>query len=145
MNIITRLQKIITKKLYEKNSLISNLSIYLELKTITQEEYDSLLALIEENPSDTDSMVSHYSNEIYIMLSRQIEKGAYSAEQISEMVTNFSIAKSINNIELVMLADQIKDKYYPAINNTNNQINSINTQINSTISETNINTIINNA
>lgn len=117
MNIITRLQKIITKKLYEKNSLISNLSIYLELKTITQEEYDSLLALIEENPSDTDNMVSHYSNEIYIMLSRQIEKGAYSAEQISEMVTNFNIAKSISNIELVMLANQIKDKYYPAINN----------------------------
>ena len=115
------------KKLYEKNSLISNLSIYLELKTITQEEYDSLLALIEENPSDTDSIISYYSNDIYIMLSRQIEKGAYSAEQISEMVTNFSIAKSISNIELVMLANQIKDKYYPAINNTNNQINSINT------------------
>lgn len=116
MNIITRLQKIITKKLYEKNSLISNLSIYLELKTITQEEYDSLLTLIEENPSDTDNMIPHYSNEIYIMLSRQIEKGVYSAEQISEMVTNFSIAKSISNIELVMLANQIKDKYHPAIN-----------------------------
>lgn len=116
MNIITRLQKIITKKLYEKNSLISNLSIYLELKTITQEEYDSLLTLIEENPSDTDSMTPHYSNEIYIMLSRQIEKGVYSAEQISEMVTNFSIAKSISNIELIMLANQIKDKYHPAIN-----------------------------
>ena len=62
-------------------------------------------------------MFFNSNNEIYIMLSRQIEKGAYSAEQISEMVTNFSIAKSINNIELVMLADQIKDKYYPAINN----------------------------
>ena len=117
MNIITRLQKIITKKLYEKNSLISNLSIYLELKTITQEEYDSLLTLIEENPSDTDSIISYYSNDIYIMLSRQIEKGAYSAEQISEMVTNFSIAKSIRNDELAILAKQIKDKYYPVINN----------------------------
>lgn len=117
MNIITRLQKIITKKLYEKNSLISNLSIYLELKTITQEEYDSLLTLIEENPSDTDSIISYYSNDIYIMLSRQIEKGAYSVEQISEMVTNFSIAKSIRNDELAILAKQIKDKYYPAVIN----------------------------
>ena len=117
MNIITRLQKIITKKLYEKNSLISNLSIYLELKTITQEEYDSLLTLIEENPSDTDNIVSYYSNEIYIMLSRQIEKDAYSVEQISEMVTNFSIAKSIRNDELAILAKQIKDKYYPAVVN----------------------------
>lgn len=115
MNIITRLQKIITKKLYEKNSLISNLSIYLELKTITQEEYDSLLTLIEENPSDTDSIVSYYSNEIYIMLSRQIEKGAYSVEQISEMVTNFSLAKTINDSELVVLANKIKETYFPVI------------------------------
>ena len=44
-----------------------------------------------------------------------------------------------------MLADQIKDKYYPAINNTSTQINDTNNQINSTISKTNINTIINNA
>lgn len=116
MTVYTRLEKIIKKTWYKEETLIPNLKIYLELNTITQDEYDSLLSLIEEHPGTVENEMSmHTTNEVYFMLKRQIEKTAYTAEQISEMVTNFSLAKTINDSELIMLSNKIKEVYFPVI------------------------------
>lgn len=116
MTVYTRLQKLIKKTWYNEEILVPNLKIYLELKTITQEEYDSLLELIAKYPGTCDNGISmHTTNEVYFMLERQIEKTAYSVEQISEMVTNFSLAKTISDSELVILANKIKEVYFPII------------------------------
>lgn len=116
MTVYTRLKKIIKKTWYKEETLIPNLKIYLELNTITQNEYDSLLSLIKEHPGTAENeILMHATNEVYFMLERQIEKTAYTAQQISEMVTNFSLAKTINDSELAILANKIKETYFPAI------------------------------
>lgn len=116
MTIYTRLEKLIKKTWYKEEILIPNLKIYLELNTIAQDEYDSLLALIKENPGTAENDIPmHTTNEIYFMLERQIEKTTYTAEHISEMITNFSLAKTISDSELVMLANKIKEIYFPIV------------------------------
>lgn len=116
MTIYTRLEKIIKKTWYREETLVPNLKIYLDLKTITEDEYNSLIALIEEYPGTAEQDIAIYrTNDVYLMLERQIEKTTYTAEQISEMVTNFSLAKTINDSELVILANKIKETYFPVI------------------------------
>lgn len=116
MTIYTRLQKIIKKTWYREETLVPNLKIYLDLKTITEDEYNSLIALIEEYPGTAEEDIAIYrTNDVYLMLERQIEKTTYTAEQISEMVTNFSLSKTLSDSELVILANKIKEKYFPVI------------------------------
>lgn len=116
MTIYTRLEKIIKKTWYREETLIPNLKIYLDLKTITEDEYNSLIALIEEYPGTAEQDIAIYrTNDVYLMLERQIEKTTYTAEQISEMVTNFSLSKTLSDSELVILANKIKEKYFPVI------------------------------
>lgn len=123
MTIYTRLEKIIKKTWYKKETLVPNLKIYLDLKTITEDEYNSLIALIEEYPGTAEEDIAIYrTNDIYLMLERQIEKTTYTAEQISEMVTNFSLSKTLSDSELVILANKIKEKYFPVIDSPEDEI-----------------------
>lgn len=123
MTIYTRLEKIIKKTWYREETLVSNLKIYLDLKTITEDEYNSLIALIEEYPGTAEENIAIYrTNDVYLMLERQIEKTTYSAEQISEMVTNFSLSKTLSDSELVILANKIKEKYFPVIDSPEDEI-----------------------
>lgn len=123
MTIYTRLEKIIKKTWYKKETLVSNLKIYLDLKTITEDEYNSLIALIEEYPGTAEQDIAIYrTNDVYLMLERQIEKTTYTAEQISEMVTNFSLSKTLSDSELVILANKIKEKYFPVIDTPEDEI-----------------------
>lgn len=116
MTIYIRLEKIIKKTWYREETLVPNLKIYLDLKTITEDEYNSLIALIEEYPGTAEEDIAMYrTNDVYLMLERQIEKTTYTAEQISEMVTNFSLSKTLSDSELVILANKIKEKYFPVI------------------------------
>ena len=123
MTIYTRLEKIIKKTWYREETLVSNLKIYLDLKTITEDEYNSLIALIEEYPGTAEEDIAIYrTNDVYLMLERQIEKTTYTAEQISEMVTNFSLSKTLSDSELVILANKIKEKYFPVIDSPEDEI-----------------------
>lgn len=123
MTIYTRLEKIIKKTWYREETLVPNLKIYLDLKTITEDEYNSLIALIEEYPGTAEEDIAIYrTNDIYLMLERQIEKTTYTAEQISEMVTNFSLSKTLSDSELVILANKIKEKYFPVIDSPEDEI-----------------------
>lgn len=123
MTIYTRLQKIIKKTWYREETLVPNLKIYLDLKTITEDEYNSLIALIEEYPGTAEEDIAIYrTNDVYLMLERQIEKTTYTAEQISEMVTNFSLSKTLSDSELVILANKIKEKYFPVIDSPEDEI-----------------------
>ena len=123
MTIYTRLEKIIKKTWYKKETLVPNLKIYLDLKTITEDEYNSLIALIEEYPGTAEQDIAIYrTNDVYLMLERQIEKTTYTAEQISEMVTNFSLSKTLSDSELVILANKIKEKYSPVIDSPEDEI-----------------------
>ena len=123
MTIYTRLEKIIKKTWYREETLIPNLKIYLDLKTITEDEYNSLIALIEEYPGTAEQDIAIYrTNDVYLMLERQIEKTTYTAEQISEMVTNFSLSKTLSDSELVILANKIKEKYFPVIDSPEDEI-----------------------
>lgn len=123
MTIYTRLEKIIKKTWYKEETLIPNLKIYLDLKTITEDEYNSLIALIEEYPGTAEQDIAIYrTNDVYLMLERQIEKTTYTAEQISEMVTNFSLSKTLSDSELVILANKIKEKYFPVIDSPEDEI-----------------------
>lgn len=123
MTIYTRLEKIIKKTWYREETLVPNLKIYLDLKTITEDEYNSLIALIEEYPGTAEENIAIYrTNDVYLMLERQIEKTTYTAEQISEMVTNFSLSKTLNDSELVILANKIKEKYFPVIDSPEDEI-----------------------
>ena len=45
-----RLKKMILKGTYDKEELIMDMTDFLEMGTLTQKEFDDLLALIEENP-----------------------------------------------------------------------------------------------
>lgn len=123
MTIYTRLEKIIKKTWYKEETLIPNLKIYLDLKTITEDEYNSLIALIEEYPGTAEQDIAIYrTNDVYLMLERQIEKTTYTAEQISEMVTNFNLSKTLSDSELVILANKIKEKYFPVIDYPEDEI-----------------------
>ena len=123
MTIYTRLEKIIKKTWYREETLIPNLKIYLDLKTITEDEYNSLIALIEEYPGTAEEDIAIYrTNDVYLMLERQIEKTTYTAEQISEMVTNFSLSKTLSDSELVILANKIKETYFPVIYSPEDEI-----------------------
>ena len=123
MTIYTRLEKIIKKTWYKEETLVPNLKIYLDLKTITEDEYNSLIALIEEYPGTAEEDIAIYrTNDVYLMLERQIEKTTYTAEQISEMVTNFSLSKTLSDSELVILANKIKEKYFPVIDSPEDEI-----------------------
>lgn len=123
MTIYTRLEKIIKKTWYREETLVPNLKIYLDLNTITEDEYNSLIALIEEYPGTAEEDIAIYrTNDVYLMLERQIEKTTYTAEQISEMVTNFSLSKTLSDSELVILANKIKEKYFPVIDSPEDEI-----------------------
>lgn len=126
MSIYERLQKIIEKGLYDKVSLINNLSIYEELKAITEDEKNELVGLMNKNPSAENSIQDSFDNNIYLLLERQIDKRVYPFSQITEMVINLNITKTIDNYQLLTLSNLIKEKYsteFITEDNDNTEIN----------------------
>ncbi len=112
MSIYERLQKIIEKGLYnDKDWLINNLSVYEELKVITEDEKQELIKLIDSYPSSDDFIQNNYNNNIYLLLERQINKQVYSFSEICEMIVNLHITKTIDEYQLSILCSLIKEKY----------------------------------
>ena len=112
MTVYERLQKNIEKGLYnDKDWLINNLSVYEELKVITEDEKQELIKLIDSYPSSDDFIQNNYNNNIYLLLERQINKQVYSFSEICEMIVNLHITKTIDEYQLSILCSLIKEKY----------------------------------
>lgn len=115
----SRLKKIITKGYYTKEEFLLNLSDYLALEVLTQEEYDELILLLEESEpmENYDFIVSSEYNDIisentYTLLKRQIAKKSYAVNIIKQMVTDFKITNSINRYQFTDLVKAINKEYY---------------------------------
>lgn len=115
---LERLKKIILKGSYDKDEFILDVNDFLELGTLTQEEYDELLKLIEENPPKTlrttiDGSGTIISDNTYLLLKKQINRMVYSSDVIEQLVTDFKITGAITREQFKSLILLIEELYYP--------------------------------
>ena len=115
-----RLKKMILKGAYDKEELIMDMTDFLEMGTLTQKEFDDLLALIEENPQARayamiDKNGVMISDNTFLLLKKQIVKKVYSIDIIEQMVTDFKITGTINRDQFKALLVLIDEIYFPVV------------------------------
>lgn len=115
-----RLKKMILKGAYDKEELIMDMTDFLEMGTLTQKEFDDLLALIEENPqARAYAMIDEngvmISDNTFLLLKKQIVKKVYSIDTIEQMVTDFKITGTINRDQFKALLVLIDEIYFPVV------------------------------
>ena len=116
-----RLKKMILKGTYDKEELIMDMTDFLEMGTLTQKEFDDLLALIEENPqARAYAMIDEngvmISDNTFLLLKKQIVKKVYSIDTIEQMVTDFKITGTIDRNQFKALLVLIDEIYFPVVN-----------------------------
>lgn len=116
-----RLKKMILKGAYDKEELIMDMTDFLEMGTLTQKEFDDLLALIEENPqARAYAMIDEngvmISDNTFLLLKKQIVKKVYSIDTIEQMVTDFKITGTIDRDQFRALLVLIDEIYFPVVN-----------------------------
>ena len=116
-----RLKKMILKGTYDKEELIMDMTDFLEMGTLTQKEFDDLLALIEENPqARAYAMIDEngvmISDNTFLLLKKQIVKKVYSIDTIEQMVTDFKITGTIDRDQFRALLVLIDEIYFPVVN-----------------------------
>lgn len=115
-----RLKKMILKGAYDKEELIMDMTDFLEMGTLTQKEFDDLLALIEEHPqARTYAMIDEngvmISDNTFLLLKKQIVKKVYSIDTIEQMVTDFKITGTIDRDQFRALLVLIDEIYFPVV------------------------------
>ena len=115
-----RLKKMILKGAYDKEELIMDMTDFLEMGTLTQKEFDDLLALIEENPqARAYTMIDEngvmISDNTFLLLKKQIVKKVYSIDIIEQMVTDFKITGTIDRDQFKALLVLIDEIYFPVV------------------------------
>ena len=115
-----RLKKMILKGTYDKEELIMDMTDFLEMGTLTQKEFDDLLALIEENPqARAYAMIDEngvmISDNTFLLLKKQIVKKVYSIDTIEQMVTDFKITGTIDRDQFKDLLVLIDEIYFPVV------------------------------
>ena len=115
-----RLKKMILKGAYDKEELIMDMTDFLEMGTLTQKEFDDLLALIEEHPqARAYAMIDEngvmISDNTFLLLKKQIVKKVYSINVIEQMVTDFKITGTINRDQFRALLALIDEIYFPVV------------------------------
>ena len=115
-----RLKKMILKGVYDKEELIMDMTDFLEMGTLTQKEFDDLLALIEENPqARAYAMIDEngvmISDNTFLLLKKQIVKKVYSIDTIEQMVTDFKITGTIDRDQFKALLVLIDEIYFPVV------------------------------
>lgn len=115
-----RLKKMILKGAYDKEELIMDMTDFLEMGTLTQKEFDDLLALIEENPqARAYAMIDEngvmISDNTFLLLKKQIVKKVYSIDIIEQMVTDFKITGTISRDQFKALLVLIDEIYFPVV------------------------------
>ena len=115
-----RLKKMILKGAYDKEELIMDMTDFLEMGTLTQKEFDDLLALIEEHPQarayamiDENGVI--ISDNTFLLLKKQIVKKVYSINTIEQMVTDFKITGTIDRDQFKALLVLIDEIYFPVV------------------------------
>ena len=115
-----RLKKMILKGAYDKEELIMDMTDFLEMGTLTQKEFDDLLALIEKNPQarayamiDENGVI--ISDNTFLLLKKQIVKKVYSIDTIEQMVTDFKITGTIDRDQFRALLVLIDEIYFPVV------------------------------
>lgn len=115
-----RLKKMILKGAYDKEELIMDMTDFLEMGTLTQKEFDDLLALIEENlQARAYAMIDEngvmISDNTFLLLKKQIVKKVYSIDIIEQMVTDFKITGTIDRDQFKALLVLIDEIYFPVV------------------------------
>ena len=115
-----RLKKMILKGTYDKEELIMDMTDFLEMGTLTQKEFDNLLALIEEHPqARAYAMIDEngvmISDNTFLLLKKQIVKKVYSIDIIEQMVTDFKITGTIDRDQFKALLVLIDEIYFPVV------------------------------
>lgn len=115
-----RLKKMILKGTYDKEELIMDMTDFLEMGTLTQKEFDDLLALIEEHPqARAYAMIDEngvmISDNTFLLLKKQIVKKVYSIDTIEQMVTDFKITGTIDRDQFKALLVLIDEIYFPVV------------------------------
>ena len=115
-----RLKKMILKGAYDKEELIMDMTDFLEMGTLTQKEFDDLLALIEEHPqARAYAMIDEngvmISDNTFLLLKKQIVKKVYSINTIEQMVTDFKITGTIDRDQFKALLVLIDEIYFPVV------------------------------
>ena len=115
-----RLKKMILKGAYDKEELIMDMTDFLEMGTLTQKEFDNLLALIEEHPqARAYAMIDEngvmISDNTFLLLKKQIVKKVYSIDTIEQMVTDFKITGTIDRDQFKALLVLIDEIYFPVV------------------------------
>ena len=115
-----RLKKMILKGAYDKEELIMDMTDFLEMGTLTQKEFDDLLALIEEHPqvrayAMIDENGVMISDNTFLLLKKQIVKKVYSIDTIEQMVTDFKITGTIDRDQFKALLALIDEIYFPVV------------------------------
>lgn len=115
-----RLKKMILKGAYDKEELIMDMTDFLEMGTLTQKEFDDLLALIEEHPqARAYAMIDEngvmISDNTFLLLKKQIVKKVYSIDIIEQMVTDFKITGTISRDQFKALLVLIDEIYFPVV------------------------------
>ena len=115
-----RLKKMILKGAYDKEELIMDMTDFLEMGTLTQKEFDDLLALIEKHPqARTYAMIDEngvmISDNTFLLLKKQIVKKVYSIDIIEQMVTDFKITGTIDRDQFKALLVLIDEIYFPVV------------------------------
>lgn len=115
-----RLKKMILKGAYDKEELIMDMTDFLEMGTLTQKEFDDLLALIEEHPQARayamiDKNGVMISDNTFLLLKKQIVKKVYSIDTIEQMVTDFKITGTIDRDQFKALLVLIDEIYFPVV------------------------------
>ena len=116
-----RLKRIIMKGMYDKEEMLLDMADFLEIGTLTNQEYNDLVELMEEFPPAVvystiiDSDGKLVSNNTYLLLCKQIDRQAYKAEVIEQIVTDFRITGAIDREQFKYLLTAIEEKYYPVV------------------------------
>ena len=116
-----RLKKMISKGMYDHDTLLLDIKDFLEMGTITNESYETLLEMMNKPQATCSTMermgdFETYTNTgdtTYLLLKKQIMKQVYSEEVIKQMITDFRITSTISRVQFMELKDLIQSLYNP--------------------------------
>lgn len=115
-----RLKKMISKGLYERESLLLDMGDFLEMGTIDEESYSILISMIDSvqlvrTVEEVESIkpISNSYDTVYQLIKKQITKQVYSKEVIEQMLTDFRITSTISRSQFVELRNLMDSLYNP--------------------------------
>lgn len=111
MTTFERLKKMITKGLYNSEEILEDITEFINLEILTEEQSIELLDLIELHPSTSTNRIEIINNDINILLLKQIEKTTYELQTIRQLVVDFRLTGSINRYQFISLIEAINEAY----------------------------------